>query len=78
MRVICCVCEVLYDVKEPFENDQVSHGYCELCWPWVEHNLRIELAQISEAEGKAHPKPNKPDAHGEGCDGVKIAGRASA
>ncbi len=46
MRCQCVICGILYDVKEPFDNDQVSHGYCELCWPWVQNNLRIELEQL--------------------------------
>jgi hypothetical protein len=51
MRVICCVCDILYNLKEPFSNDDVSHGYCEECWPWVENNLRIEMESrtISQA-----------------------------
>lgn len=44
MRVICSYCGILYDLKEPFEDDSISHGCCEICWPWVEHNLNIELS----------------------------------
>jgi hypothetical protein len=51
MRVICSYCGFLYDLKEPFEDDSISHGCCEECWPWVEHNLNIELEQLESPSG---------------------------
>lgn len=45
MRCQCSYCDIIYDLKEPFEDDSVSHGICEECWPWVENNLQIELSE---------------------------------
>lgn len=42
MRCVCCTCGILYNVKEPFEDDSVGHGICEECFPWVMINLGLE------------------------------------
>jgi len=55
VRVICSYCGILYDLKEPFEDDSVSHGVCEECWPWVEHNLNAELARPDFSDSKNPP-----------------------
>jgi len=52
MRVICSYCGILYDLKEPFEDDSVSHGVCEECWPWVENNLNAELDKVDYIDSK--------------------------
>jgi hypothetical protein len=49
MRCQCTICGIIYDLKPPLEDDSVSHGYCEICWPWVKHNLEIEISQIEES-----------------------------
>lgn len=33
MRSICCECGILFDVKEPYEQDDETHGYCDECFP---------------------------------------------
>jgi hypothetical protein len=48
MRVICCCCDILYDLKEPFKDDSMSHGICPTCFPWVMHNFKIEVAEKRE------------------------------
>jgi len=49
MRCQCNYCGIIYDLKEPFEDDSVSHGICPECLPAVMKNLEIELAQIEES-----------------------------
>ena len=39
MRSICCECNILFDVKEPFDNDQETHGYCDECFKMVMVNI---------------------------------------
>jgi hypothetical protein len=31
MRVVYSYCGILYDLKEPLEDDSISHGICEEC-----------------------------------------------
>ena len=57
MRVICSYCGILYDLKEPLEDDSISHGACPECWPWVKHNLEIEIAQTGESQNLKVPMP---------------------
>ena len=57
MRCQCTICGIIYDLKEPYEDDSVSHGYCEICWPWVKHNLEIEISQIEESQNPKVPMP---------------------
>ncbi len=45
MRCQCVYCEIIYNIKEPFEDDSTSHGICEICWPWVKSNLQIEISK---------------------------------
>jgi len=45
MRIVCSYYQILYDLKEPLEDDSISHGICEECWPWVENNLEIEIEE---------------------------------
>ena len=42
MRCLCCECGILYDVKPPLDQDDESHGYCEICFEWIMHNLKIK------------------------------------
>jgi len=44
MRCICVYCGILYNVKEPLENDQETHGNCDECDRMEKHNLAIYLA----------------------------------
>lgn len=39
MRCVCVECGILYDVKEPFEDDAETHGLCEECFSIVKGNL---------------------------------------
>jgi len=50
MRCICSYCEMLFNVKEPFEDDSESHGMCEECGPIVLGNLDKELSQPERRE----------------------------
>jgi hypothetical protein len=50
MRVVCSYCQILYDLKESLEDDSVSHGIFEECFPAVMKNIEIELAQIEESQ----------------------------
>lgn len=43
MRVQCSYCDFLYDLKEPFDDDSISHGICEECFPIVIKNLESEM-----------------------------------
>jgi hypothetical protein len=40
MRSICCECKILFDVKEPYEIDLETHGYCDECFAIVMKNLQ--------------------------------------
>jgi hypothetical protein len=57
MRCICCYCEILYDVKEPFEDDSTSHGMCEECAPAVFGNLDRELSLRAGVPSGLEAKP---------------------
>ena len=52
MRCICCECGILYNVKPPFEQDDESHGYCEICFEWHMHNLKIRNRRIANGRRK--------------------------
>jgi hypothetical protein len=60
MRQICMDCLTQFGIKEPFENDSVSHGLCKGCY-----NKRIQQIKerrekmINEARNKNIGK--KPD-----------------
>jgi hypothetical protein len=45
MRCECCICNILYDVKEPFEDDSVSTGMCPECAPIILGNLERDLSR---------------------------------
>lgn len=49
MRAICCVCGLLYDVKEPMDQDVETHGYCEDCFEILMSNYHWTK---KEKEGK--------------------------
>ena len=49
MRCICSYCKMLYDVKEPFNDDGESHGICNECYPIVFGNLEKEIHEIKES-----------------------------
>jgi len=44
MRCVCVYCGILYNVKEPFENDSETHGNCDECDRMEKHNLQIRIA----------------------------------
>jgi hypothetical protein len=69
MRVICSECGILYNLKKPYEDDSETHGLCEICWPWVENNLKIEISRfISSHRPKSQqsggPSMNHSKIHG--------------
>jgi hypothetical protein len=53
MRCQCSYCQIIFDVKEPFDIDDVSHGVCEECWPWLEHNLEIEIERLNPSNSSS-------------------------
>ena len=48
MRSICSYCGILFDVKEPFEDESESHGMCPECLPIVFGNLEKEIEKIDQ------------------------------
>lgn len=47
MRSICVYCNILFDVKEPYDNDAETHGICPWCWPIVKAQLEEHKNPIS-------------------------------
>mgnify|MGYP001565045332 CR=1 FL=1 len=41
MRCICYVCQILYNIKEPFEDYSITHGLCPECF-------KIEMAKLDQ------------------------------
>lgn len=41
MRRVCCICGILYGLKEPLEDDSITHGYCPECF-------EIELKKLTQ------------------------------
>lgn len=39
MRCVCCVCGILYNIKEPLDDNSISHGLCPECFT-------LEMAKI--------------------------------
>ena len=52
MRVICCECGILYDVKPPSDQDDESHGLCENCFEWIMYNLKIREEKADDRRKK--------------------------
>jgi len=52
MRCICCVCKILYNVKEPFEDDSETHGFCNECYDWLHNNQKIVAEREVSRENK--------------------------
>jgi hypothetical protein len=48
MRSICCECKILFDVKEPYEIDLETHGYCDECFAIVMKNLQRRTTQVDK------------------------------
>lgn len=42
MRCQCVECGLIYDIKEPYEQDDVTGGYCDLCFEIIMHNLTVQ------------------------------------
>jgi hypothetical protein len=42
VRCVCADCGILYNIKEPFDDDSESHGFCELCFEIIMKNFQIE------------------------------------
>jgi hypothetical protein len=59
MRCVCVYCGILYNVKEPLENDSETHGSCDECYRIEMHNLVIYKKRLRDAKDKnsysAHP-----------------------
>lgn len=43
MRVICSYCDMLFNIKEPLEEDVETHGICEDCFEIVSTQIKSEL-----------------------------------
>jgi len=35
MRCVCSYCQILYNLKPPYEDDSMTHGVCEECFSWL-------------------------------------------
>ena len=73
MRVICSECGILYNVKKPYEDDSTTHGICDECWPWVENNLKIELAQFISSHRPDSQQADSEPHKGDDLDAAKSA-----
>lgn len=60
MRCQCVYCGIIYDLKEPFEDDSISHGICDECLPGVMNNLKLEIDKI-ERNSSTHGEQNTID-----------------
>ena len=40
MRRVCCICKILYGLKEPLEDDSETTGFCPECF-------ELEILKIS-------------------------------
>lgn len=43
MRSICMECGILFNVKEPYDLDEETHGYCDECFPLVMAKIKKEV-----------------------------------
>ena len=41
MRRVCCVCNIMFGLKEPLEDDSETHGFCPECF-------KIEMAKLDQ------------------------------
>jgi len=48
MRQVCCVCKILYGLKEPLDNDEETHGYCPECYKWQIANIEREIGKLKD------------------------------
>jgi hypothetical protein len=48
MRCVCYICGIQYRIKPPIDNDQVSHGLCEECFPVEIKRLKKELVSMKK------------------------------
>jgi hypothetical protein len=54
----CYICGLQYRIKPPFDNDQVTHGLCQDCFPKEMERLKKELVAIKkQAEYAVPPIP---------------------
>ena len=53
MRCICVYCGILYNIKEPYDIDDETHGNCDECDRIEKHNIRLKL-KSSEKKHGAH------------------------
>ena len=56
MRCVCVYCGILYNVKEPFENDSETHGNCDECDRMERHNLAIVMRKWSRHAQNKSPR----------------------
>jgi len=59
MRCVCVYCGILYNVKEPFDEDFETHGNCDECDRMEKHNLAIAMREWSR---HAQDKNSRPQA----------------
>jgi hypothetical protein len=55
MRCICIYCGFLYNIKRPFDDDHVTSGICDECWPIVQNNLAIEIQKMRTGNKTSKP-----------------------
>jgi len=52
MRCVCMECKKLYNIKEPFENDDETHGLCDECLSIYLKSLRESYLKSLREERK--------------------------
>lgn len=57
MRRVCCVCKILYGLKEPLDDDSETTGYCPDCF-----EVEIKKLQLYKDTGIDPWKIGDPEA----------------
>lgn len=47
MIVICCQCQRVLEIKPPYEDNRVSHGFCAACEAQLLSALQREAQQVN-------------------------------
>ena len=50
MRQACLVCKILYGLKEPLEDDSITHGFCPECYAFQRANIERELGKAKKVD----------------------------
>jgi len=58
MRQVCYVCGILFGIKEPYENDQETHGLCGECYEMEMNRLKKEIGRRRILSGDPENVPS--------------------